>query len=69
LYTSVCGSPDAGVINGIMRSSYFIAAGLAAITVLHAHAQQTNTAPAAAARVLDPKTEARIGALKTEGAA
>src|SRR5918994_6603399 len=53
-----------------MRTSCFLAAGLAAITVIHLLAQQPEvTAPAATARPLDPNAEARLGVLKTEGAA
>jgi hypothetical protein len=53
-----------------MKVSYFVAAAVAAMTVIHVHAQQPNPqAPASAARPVDPKIEARIGALKTEGAA
>ena len=53
-----------------MRSSCFAAAALAAIALIHVHAQQPAcTAAAAAAQPVDPKAEARLGALKTEGAA
>src|SRR6187402_3215007 len=53
-----------------MKGSYFVAAAVAAIAVIHVHAQQPTPAPAAAAtRPVDAKAEARIGALKTEGAA
>ena len=58
------------VYKPFMRTSCFVAAAVAAITVIHVHAQQP-AAPrrAAAARPVDPKAEARLGALKTEGAA
>ncbi len=54
-----------------MKASYFAAAAVAAVAVIHVHAQQPGPpAPAAAAaRPVDPKAEARLGALKTEGAA
>ena len=54
-----------------MRTSCFVAAAVAAITVMHVRAQQPETAapPAAAARPVDAKAEARLAALKTEGAA
>ena len=54
-----------------MRTSCFVVATVAAITVMHVRAQQPDTPapPAAAARPVDAKAEARLGALKTEGAA
>jgi aminobenzoyl-glutamate utilization protein B len=53
-----------------MRAFWFAAATVAAIAVLQVQAQQP-TAPvaAAAATPADAKAEARLGALKTEGAA
>jgi aminobenzoyl-glutamate utilization protein B len=53
-----------------MRAFWFAAATVAAIAVLQVQAQQpTAPAAAAAATPADAKAEARLGALKTEGAA
>src|SRR5688572_29050408 len=54
-------------MRSFIRASCFIAAAAAGVTVMHVHAQQPPSA--AAARPVDAKAEARLGALKTEGAA
>ena len=54
-----------------MKATYFVVAAIAAVAVIHVHAQQpaTQAPAAAAARPVDPKAEARLGALKTQAAA